>query len=197
MAFFFFGSSIDQFTLQHILLLSFVLAFRDIKHLDQPGLNNSSLSLRPNKNTITMSGFFGTRHKLAVHLTQAAVVVVVLTLAGVRLFTRPKNVPMVRTDSMALAIVSLRTCPLCIRTLADHLLQGVKSHVVIFYQILTEHYPKFRRWASLKANLILNSLEIVFWAAVAFMGIQANTQTCDGTRCILSWIVVGLGIALR
>jgi len=32
--------------------------------------------------------------------------------------------------------------------------------------MLTEHHARFRKWASTKANAILNSVEIVFWLAV-------------------------------
>lgn len=60
--------------------------------------------------------------------------------------------------------------------------------VIIFYQILTEHVARFRRWRSLKAYAILNALEIVFWAAVVFLTVQANVQICVGVGCILSWI---------
>ena len=69
--------------------------------------------------------------------------------------------------------------------------------VFILYQILTEHFRPFKRWASLKAYAILNAIEIVTWAAVAFMVIQANTRYCVGTNCILAWIVVVLAIVMR
>lgn len=67
----------------------------------------------------------------------------------------------------------------------------------IAYQLLTDHMARFRRWRSYKAFFILNSLEIVFWAAVAFLVIQANLSRCTGTSCILSWMVAALGIVLR
>lgn len=70
--------------------------------------------------------------------------------------------------------------------------QGGKSLVIIFYQILTEHVARFRRWRSLKANAILNALEIVFWAAVVFLTIQANVQICVGVGCTLSWVTCGV-----
>ncbi|EOD42849.1 putative cytochrome p450 protein [Neofusicoccum parvum UCRNP2] len=69
---------------------------------------------------------------------------------------------------------------------------GAKSLIIIAYQLLTCHVEKFKKWASPKANAILNTLEIVFWAAVTFMVFQANLNSCTGTSCILSWIVVGL-----
>ncbi|KAL3426346.1 hypothetical protein PVAG01_03137 [Phlyctema vagabunda] len=70
---------------------------------------------------------------------------------------------------------------------------GAKSLIFVAYQVLTEYVSKFRRWASAKANFILNCIDIVSWAAVVFMGIQANLKMCSGTGCLLSWIVIALG----
>jgi len=63
--------------------------------------------------------------------------------------------------------------------------------------MVTQHAIRFRKWASLKANFILNTLEIVFWAAVAFLTIQANFQRCYGLNCTLGWVIVGLSILIR
>lgn len=68
--------------------------------------------------------------------------------------------------------------------------------IIIMYQILTTHVTRFRRWQSLKAYAILNGLEVVFWAAVVFLVIQANIQVCVGTGCYLSWAVVGVAIVM-
>ncbi|CAG7563257.1 unnamed protein product [Fusarium equiseti] len=48
---------------------------------------------------------------------------------------------------------------------------------------------RFRRWRSLKAYFILNAIEVVFWAAVAFMMIRGNSSVCIGTSCALGWVV--------
>lgn len=69
--------------------------------------------------------------------------------------------------------------------------------MILSYQILTEHVRRFKRWQSYKANAILNCLEIVFWAAVAFLVVQANLSRCVGIYCTLSWVVVVLAIILR
>ncbi|KAM0441305.1 hypothetical protein ACHAPT_000614 [Fusarium lateritium] len=66
----------------------------------------------------------------------------------------------------------------------------------MLYQILSEHVRAFQKWSSLKAYVILNALEIVFWGAVVFMMIQANIKFCEGLSCTLSWIVVVLGIIM-
>ncbi|GAB1198090.1 hypothetical protein APSETT444_007398 [Aspergillus pseudonomiae] len=75
-------------------------------------------------------------------------------------------------------------------------IQGAKSLVIILYQLLTEHVAALRKWGSLKAYTILNALEIVFWAAVAVLTIQANVQMCVAPGCILGWGVAITGINL-
>jgi hypothetical protein len=67
----------------------------------------------------------------------------------------------------------------------------------IAYQTSTEHVRSLHRWQSYKAYWILNALEVVFWAAVAFLVMQANLARCVGIGCRLSWGVFGLGIMLR
>ena len=74
--------------------------------------------------------------------------------------------------------------------------QGIKSLVVIAYQLLTEHRARFRKWASTKANAILNSVEIVFWLAVLVvtgMGIGR----ASGAAAALSALTLILAIALE
>ena len=68
--------------------------------------------------------------------------------------------------------------------------------VIIFYQIMTEHFARFHKWRSLKAYAILNALEVIFWAAVVFLVIQANIQVCIGIGCTLSWISAGVSIVI-
>jgi hypothetical protein len=63
--------------------------------------------------------------------------------------------------------------------------------------MLTEHSKSCAKWRSLKANMILNCLEVVFWAAVVFMMIQAKLKFCVGASCVLSWVVCVLGGILR
>jgi len=75
--------------------------------------------------------------------------------------------------------------------------QGAKSLMFIAYQISTEHVQALRRWQSYKAYWILNALEVVFWAAVVFLVMQANLARCVGVGCKLSWVVMALGIILR
>ncbi|KAI8685099.1 hypothetical protein NCS57_00178100 [Fusarium keratoplasticum] len=73
---------------------------------------------------------------------------------------------------------------------------AAKSLIIILYQVLSDHVRAFKKWSSLKAYVILNALEIVFWGAGVFMMIQANLKFCEGMSCTLSWIVVVLGIVM-
>lgn len=40
-------------------------------------------------------------------------------------------------------------------------------------------------------------MEVVFWAAVAFMMIRGNSSVCIGTSCALGWVVFVLAGILR
>ncbi|KIW95632.1 uncharacterized protein Z519_04217 [Cladophialophora bantiana CBS 173.52] len=117
--------------------------------------------------------FFDPRYKLRVHILQIILVHVIIGVAAPRLFM--KNQPRTRATTISLAM-------------------GGKSMIIVWYQILTEHVARFRRWRSLKAYAILNGLEVVFWAAVVFLVIQANIQRCVGTGCTLSWIALGFAV---
>lgn len=68
--------------------------------------------------------------------------------------------------------------------------------IIISYQILSEHVARFSRWKSYKAYAILNGLEIVFWAAVIFLVLQANIKSCAGVSCTLRWIAVAVSAVI-
>lgn len=72
--------------------------------------------------------------------------------------------------------------------------QGAKTIVVISYQLLTTHVSSLRRWRSLKAYLILNSLEVVFWLAVVFLTAQGMSRFCQGGYCGVSVVMVILAV---
>ncbi|KAK1676359.1 hypothetical protein BDP55DRAFT_742471 [Colletotrichum godetiae] len=121
-------------------------------------------------------GLFDSKLKFPIHMVQLALVIAALSLSVARIFL--PNRPRGRSGTMALGMAA-------------------KSLIIIAYQVLTEHVSSFKRWGSLKANLILNGMEVVFWAAVAYMGIQGNTQAaCLGVSCTIGWIVVVMGILL-
>ncbi|GKT45165.1 uncharacterized protein ColSpa_05346 [Colletotrichum spaethianum] len=121
---------------------------------------------------------FDNRHLLKVQIFQIIVIHIVMGLSGARLFLRAKGGPVTRNNTMSLAIAA-------------------KSMVFLVYELSTQHFSKFRRFASLKTNMILNCLEPLFWGAVAFLSIQGNIQRCVGVSCTLSWVIVGAAIFLK
>ncbi|QKD62216.2 uncharacterized protein FOBCDRAFT_108550, partial [Fusarium oxysporum Fo47] len=124
-----------------------------------------------------MASIFSNRLKLPLHLVELLLIFSVLILSVVRMLKLPKNAPRGRSNTMALGM-------------------SAKSLIILLYQLLSEHLQAFKKWSSLKAYVILNALEIVFWAAVAFMMIQANLKFCEGFTCILTWIVCVLGVVM-
>lgn len=77
-----------------------------------------------------------------------------------------------------------------------HCSQGFKSLFVIAYQMLTEHTYRFSKWASTKANAVLNCLECVFWLAVLVVtGMSAGRDT--GAAGALTALVLILAIVLE
>jgi hypothetical protein len=60
--------------------------------------------------------------------------------------------------------------------------------VLIGYQIFAERTGKLY---SVKANIIINVLEVVFWAAVSGMSVQGSFRFCTGsslaTHCYIGW----------
>ncbi|KAI1046893.1 hypothetical protein LB505_009742 [Fusarium chuoi] len=123
-----------------------------------------------------MEPFFTLRNKIPLQILLVTLIITVITLSGVRLIL--PNRPPGRSTTMGLGM-------------------GAKSLIILAYEILTEHSIRFHRWSSLKAYFILNALEVVFWAAVAFMMIRGNSQLCVGTSCALGWVVFVLAGVLR
>ncbi|KAG5654858.1 hypothetical protein KAF25_010982 [Fusarium avenaceum] len=120
---------------------------------------------------------FQPQYKLPIHIVGIIVSLAVLILGLVRLVLRNRNAPRTRSGSMALGMAA-------------------KSIVIILYQVLSQHTKYLRKWMSYKANLILNILEIVFWSAVVFITMQANTTSCNGVTCALGWVIFAMGIAM-
>ncbi|KAI0376828.1 hypothetical protein F5Y04DRAFT_285506 [Hypomontagnella monticulosa] len=119
--------------------------------------------------------FFASRFKFTVHIVQLILITLVIILSIVRFSM--KEVPPQRAHIMGIAI-------------------GAKSTIFILYQVLTEHTQKFAKWASKKANFVLNCLDVPFWGAVMYMLFSANMQYCVGTTCAVSWVLASLALVL-
>lgn len=142
-------------------------------------------------------GFFTNRYMVAVHILQVLLVLGAIGVSVIRLLVIkvPTGAPASRANTMALGMV--RPIFSLQYSLTDISFQGAKSLIIISYQLLTKHSARFHKWHSLKANMILNFFEVVFWAAVAFLTVQYNLQFCVGTNCMLSWVVMGIAAQLR
>lgn len=62
--------------------------------------------------------------------------------------------------------------------------------MVLSYQLTTTHFAKFRRWQSLKAYQILNTMEILFWFVVVIITFMGISRYCQNAYCGLSWLIV-------
>ncbi|KAI0177068.1 hypothetical protein BJ166DRAFT_572935 [Pestalotiopsis sp. NC0098] len=122
---------------------------------------------------MAITQFLSSRYVLVIHMVQLFLVMTVIILAVVRIFL--KGGQLRRNDTMALSM-------------------GAKSLAILAYELITEHWSRARRWASLKANTILNCLEILFWAAIAYLAIASNISSCVSIGCTLNWVIVALAI---
>lgn len=73
--------------------------------------------------------------------------------------------------------------------------QSVKSLVVLAYEISTESFLKFRRFASMKAYMILNMVEFVFWVAAAVICIM-GMKSCSGVGCTYTGVLIAISFIL-
>ncbi|KAL7626102.1 hypothetical protein AAE478_002872 [Parahypoxylon ruwenzoriense] len=122
-----------------------------------------------------LSEYFDSRFKFRVHIIQLMLTFLVIILAIVRV-SMPEAPPQ-RAHIMGIAI-------------------GIKSILFVLYQVLTEHTQRYEKWASKKTNLILNCVDIPFWAAVMGLLMSANGQYCVGSSCAVSWIMALLALVL-
>lgn len=75
-------------------------------------------------------------------------------------------------------------------------MQAVKTLVFITYQLLSEHTERFAKWKSLKANLILNSIEPVFWLTLVILKFMGISRFCSGGGCAVTWIITLVAITI-
>lgn len=59
----------------------------------------------------------------------------------------------------------------------------------------TERFEKLQRWYSIKAVMILNCVEFVFWIALIAINCM-SVKFCSGLGCTLSGLTIALGFLL-
>lgn len=99
-------------------------------------IHNASHSV----STFLNGPFFRTSFKNKMHWIQLTLVVTIIVLTGVRISIKPSPMPVTRSDTLAIVM-------------------GIKTIVVIGYQLLTAHVSKLRRWRNLKIYSVLNGME--------------------------------------
>ncbi|KAG7284516.1 hypothetical protein NEMBOFW57_010891 [Staphylotrichum longicolle] len=114
------------------------------------------------------------RRKTLEHLVELALVIVVLILTGIYL---NMGIRPTRSEIMVIPI-------------------GVKSIIIIGYQLLSEHTARFSRWRSPKANTILNCIEVVFWLAAIIVKFMGVSRTCTGNSCAVNVIILLVALSI-
>lgn len=140
------------------------------------------------------SPWFDHTWKARIRVCQLILIIITIVLTGVRINTmngaptRSVTLPIV----MVIAVIFYPTT----HPLTRFYLQGIKSLVVLSYQIVTTHIDRFKKWRSLKAYAILNCLEIMFWFVVVILSFMGVTSTCVGTSCAMASLVSILSLVL-
>ncbi|KAJ4296332.1 hypothetical protein N0V90_006377 [Kalmusia sp. IMI 367209] len=119
---------------------------------------------------------FRSRYAHPIHLCVFVFIFSAMVLSVARVFiNRSKKRPTTRADTMAIAM-------------------GAKSLLFLAYQHFSAPGGRLSKWGSLKANAVLNGLEILFWSAVAGMTFQSlrRSGSCAGVSCVLGALVVVL-----
>ena len=123
------------------------------------------------------SPFFSTSSKTKMHWTQLTLVLTIIILTGIRISQKPSSMPVTRSDTLAIVM-------------------GIKTIVVIGYQLLTTHVSKLGRWRNLKVYLVLNNMEVLFWFVVVIITGMGMGAYCKGAYCGLSVLMLFIALAL-
>ncbi|KAI4857461.1 hypothetical protein E4T45_01041 [Aureobasidium sp. EXF-8846] len=121
--------------------------------------------------------FSSTSSKNRIHWTQLTLVVTIIILTGIRISIKPSSMPVTRSDTLAIVM-------------------GIKSIVVIGYQLLTTCRSNLRRWRNLKLYLVLNIMEVLFWFVVIVITGMGMTRYCQGAYCGLSVLMLLIALTL-
>jgi hypothetical protein len=137
------------------------------------------------------SRFFEPTWKNKVLILQVAFTVLILIFGIAKVATTPSHIPFNRMDIVSITMVSHPSQP---HNPACHSLthlQSIKSGLFLTYEIVTMKVDKFKRFGSLKAYAVLNSLDVFFWAAVMGFSFKSVDTVCSGANCAIG-VVTGL-----
>ncbi len=148
----------------------------------------------PQPDKMQKSWLLDPRRKTLEHFVELALVIAALTLTGVYL-----NMGIRPTRSEIMIIPIVRRTPIenrgnrfrTIRKLMRRQLRRESNpSSSSATKLLSEHTARFSRWRSLKANAILNSLEVVFWLAAIIVKFMGVSRACSGNSCAVNCIIL-------
>ncbi|KAJ4338939.1 hypothetical protein N0V87_003626 [Didymella glomerata] len=114
------------------------------------------------------------RFNRTIHITQALLVLVAF-IVGCALIANPS---MPRSRSTTLILV-----------------YSIKSALFLLYQYLTTHAQRFTRWASLKANFILDTFDCLLWFTAFIISCMGGGR-CGGSSCALVGVAATVALLL-
>jgi hypothetical protein len=117
---------------------------------------------------------FTDRFNRPIHITQATLVLAAF-IAGCALMA---DSSMPRSRSTTLVLV-----------------YSIKSALFLLYQYLTAHMDRFRKFASLKANFILDTLDCLLWFTAFIISCMGGGR-CAGSSCVLTGICAAIALLL-
>lgn len=164
-------------------------------NLDQPHLPYQELfdgHLRPLRPDMHFSIDTISRYKPHLQATIFSLALLGFILSVVRL-ALPGSIPS-RMNIWILVVASPTTPSAPSERLTDTPLKCLKSMLILTYEVLTERNTRFQKWASKKANLILNCIEPVFWLAAFVLSAMGVSTRCHGAICRIgtSFMLVAL-----
>ncbi|KAE8152068.1 hypothetical protein BDV25DRAFT_138232 [Aspergillus avenaceus] len=113
--------------------------------------------------------------KFRLHIIIGSLVFITFILAIARI--ADKGTPTTRTNTWGIAVC-------------------VKSGAFMTYQVVTAHVEKFKKWASSKANMIMNVIDTVFWFALFIITIMATSGAHSTSSRALGVIIIMLALVL-
>lgn len=114
------------------------------------------------------------RFSRSIHITQAILVLTALIVGCVLL----ADGSMPRSRSTTLILV-----------------YAIKSAIFLLYQYLTKKTERFRRFASLKAYMILDALDCLLWFTAFIISCMGGSR-CRGKSCVVIGIAAAISLLL-
>lgn len=148
---------------------------------------------------VNVAAFFEPHLKLRLHIAETVLIIIALILTGIYISMISF---ITRSDIMIIPFVSFHPPLYCIDSnnmltrSSLLLLQSVKSLIIIGYQLLSQHTTRYRKWESLKANMILNFIEPVFWFVVIILKGMGMSRSCTGGSCGVSVAVMLVALVI-